>query len=53
MTAQKTIDIHAHVTSEETVRLMQKEAPKIGPRITAVDADTAVYDIARPQLRAG
>jgi hypothetical protein len=31
MTSQKTIDIHAHITSEETVRLMQKEAPKVGP----------------------
>ena len=26
---QKTIDIHAHVIGEETIRLMQKEAPKV------------------------
>jgi aminocarboxymuconate-semialdehyde decarboxylase len=53
----KTIDIHAHIISEETVRLMQKEAPKVGPRITPVDADTAVYEVAgvayRPFPRGG
>ena len=57
MAFQKTIDIHAHVTSEETVRLMQKEAPKVGPKITPVDADTAVYEVAgvayRPFPRGG
>ena len=30
----QTIDIHAHIISEETVRLMQKESPKVGPKIT-------------------
>src|SRR6266568_8670415 len=53
----KTIDIHAHIISEETARLMQKEAPKVGPRITLVDADTAVYEVAgvsyRPFPRGG
>jgi aminocarboxymuconate-semialdehyde decarboxylase len=53
----KTIDIHAHIMSEETVRLMEKEAPKVGPRITPVDADTAVYEVAgvayRPFPRGG
>jgi aminocarboxymuconate-semialdehyde decarboxylase len=44
--SQKTIDIHAHVIAEETVRLMQKEAPKVGPRITPVDADNAAYEVA-------
>jgi aminocarboxymuconate-semialdehyde decarboxylase len=57
MTAQKTIDIHAHIISEETVRLMQKESPKVGPRITSVDADTAAYEVAgvtyRPFPRGG
>jgi hypothetical protein len=41
----KTIDIHAHIISEETVRLMQKEAPKVGPRITAVDAENALFEV--------
>jgi hypothetical protein len=44
--SQKTIDIHAHVIAEETVRLMQKEGPKVGPRITPVDADNAAYEVA-------
>jgi hypothetical protein len=46
MTSQKTVDIHAHVIAEETMRLMQKEAAKVGPRITPVDADSAVYEVA-------
>ena len=54
---QKTIDIHAHIISEETVRLMQKEAPKVGPKITVVDADTVAYEVAgvayRPFPRGG
>ena len=53
----KAIDIHAHIISEETVRLMQKEAPKVGPKITPVDADSAVYEVAgvayRPFPRGG
>jgi len=53
----KTIDIHAHIISEETARLMEKESPKVGPRITAVDAQTAVYEVAgvayRPFPRGG
>src|SRR5262249_61357985 len=53
----KTIDIHAHIISEETVGLMQKESSKVGPRITPVDADTAVYEVAgvayRPFPRGG
>ena len=37
----KTIDIHAHVIGEDTIALMQKEAPKIGPRITPIDDEFA------------
>jgi hypothetical protein len=44
--SRKTIDIHAHAIAEETVGLMQKEAPKVGPRITPVDADNAAYEVA-------
>ncbi len=42
----KIIDIHAHITCEETARLMHKEAPKVGPRITPVDADTGARSVA-------
>lgn len=52
-----TIDIHAHVIGEETMRLMQKEAPKIAPRITPIDAESAMFEVAgapyRPFPRGG
>jgi aminocarboxymuconate-semialdehyde decarboxylase len=54
---QKTIDIHAHVIGEETIRLMQKEAPKVAPRLTAIDQDSAIFEVAgspyRPFPRGG
>src|ERR1700730_308674 len=57
MTSQKTIDIHAHVIAEETMRLMQKEAAKIAPRITPLDAESALFEVAgsgyRPFPRGG
>jgi aminocarboxymuconate-semialdehyde decarboxylase len=57
MTSQKTIDIHAHVIAEETMRLMQKEAPKIAPRITSIEAESALFEVAgspyRPFPRGG
>jgi aminocarboxymuconate-semialdehyde decarboxylase len=53
----KTIDIHAHVIGEETMRLMQKEAPKVAPRMTPIDAESAVFEVAgtpyRPFPRGG
>jgi aminocarboxymuconate-semialdehyde decarboxylase len=54
---QKTIDIHAHVIGEETIRLMQREAPKVAPRLTAIDQDSAIFEVAgspyRPFPRGG
>jgi len=53
----KVIDIHAHVIGEDTIALMQKEAPKIGPRITPIDDEFAVFEVAgaayRPFPRGG
>jgi aminocarboxymuconate-semialdehyde decarboxylase len=53
----RTIDIHTHVLTEETMGLLQKEAPKIAPRLTPIDADVAVLDVAgvpyRPFPRGG
>src|SRR5215470_12754311 len=53
----RTIDIHTHVLTEETMGLLQKEAPKIAPRLTPIDADFAVLDVAgvpyRPFPRGG
>jgi aminocarboxymuconate-semialdehyde decarboxylase len=54
---QKTIDIHAHVIGEETIRLMQKEAPKVAPRLTPIDQGSAIFEVAgspyRPFPRGG
>src|SRR5262245_37755175 len=53
----RTIDVHTHVLTEETMGLLQKEAPKIAPRLTPIDADVAVLEVAgtpyRPFPRGG
>ena len=53
----RTIDIHTHVLTEEMIGLLQKEAPKIAPRMTAIDADSAILEVAgtpyRPFPRGG
>jgi aminocarboxymuconate-semialdehyde decarboxylase len=51
------IDIHTHVLTEETMGLLQKESSKIAPKLTPIDADFAVLDVAgvpyRPFPRGG
>src|SRR5215467_8740128 len=53
----RTIDIHTHVLTEETIGLLQKEARKIAPQLKPIDADFAVLDVAgvayRPFPRGG
>ncbi len=53
----RTIDVHTHVLTEETMGLLQKEAPKIAPRLTPIDSDFAVLEVAgtpyRPFPRGG
>src|SRR5499425_3060410 len=53
----RTIDIHTHVLTEETIGLLQKESSKIAPKLTPIDADFAVLDVAgvpyRPFPRGG
>ena len=46
MPEQRTIDAHAHILAEETMALMRKEAPKIGPQIERIDDDFAARGIA-------
>ena len=57
MSQQKIIDIHAHIIGEETMRLMRNEAPKVAPRITPIDQDSALFEVAgspyRPFPRGG
>jgi aminocarboxymuconate-semialdehyde decarboxylase len=53
----RAIDVHSHVLTEETMGLLQKEAPKIAPRLGPIDADFAVLEVAgtpyRPFPRGG
>jgi|SRR5262245_9516379 len=53
----RTIDVHTHVLTDETMGLLQKEAPNVAPRLTAVDADFSVLEVAgtpyRPFPRGG
>ncbi len=45
MSQARSTDVHAHILSEETMRLIAREAPKIGPRLTPIDADFAVLEV--------
>jgi len=57
MSAPRTLDIHTHVLTEETIGLIRREAPKVAPRMTAIDADSFLLEIAgtpyRPFPRGG
>jgi aminocarboxymuconate-semialdehyde decarboxylase len=46
MQHNKTIDVHAHILSEETMRLMSKEAPSIALKRTPIDHDSSVLEFA-------
>jgi len=45
MTA-RTTDIHAHILTEETIRLLQREAPKIAPKLSRVDEQFGTLEVA-------
>jgi aminocarboxymuconate-semialdehyde decarboxylase len=57
VTRQRTIDVHAHVLTEDMMRRLAKEAPGIGPRLSEVDEHGATLKIAdivqRPFPRGG
>jgi aminocarboxymuconate-semialdehyde decarboxylase len=42
----RTIDVHTHVLTEEAIRLLQKEAPKIGLSLKPTEADFGVLEVA-------
>jgi aminocarboxymuconate-semialdehyde decarboxylase len=44
--AQPTIDVHAHILTEETMRLLQAEAPEIAPKLSDVDDRFGTLDVA-------
>src|SRR5262245_15502487 len=53
----KTIDVHAHILSDETMGLLQAEMPRLGVKHTAIDDDFGVLEVAgsayRPFPRGG
>jgi aminocarboxymuconate-semialdehyde decarboxylase len=51
MLEQRTIDAHAHILAEETMALMRKEAPHVGPRVERIDDDFAVLEVAGSRYR--
>ena len=57
MAKLKTIDTHAHILTDETMRIIGKEAPKIAPKLTPLENDMFVLDVAgtpyRPFPRGG
>lgn len=57
MSQVRTIDVHTHVLTEETVLLLNREVPKVPISITPIDHASAVLDVAgtayRPFPRGG
>jgi aminocarboxymuconate-semialdehyde decarboxylase len=53
----KTIDTHTHVLADATIKLLQKEIPKLNLKLTPIDDDSAVLEAAgvpyRPFPRGG
>ncbi len=53
----RTIDTHTHVLADDTIKLMQKEIPRLGLKLTPFDPDNAVIEVAgvayRPFPRGG
>jgi aminocarboxymuconate-semialdehyde decarboxylase len=46
MSQQKTIDVHAHILTEEMIRLMQKEAPASAPQLRRIDERSGALEVA-------
>jgi aminocarboxymuconate-semialdehyde decarboxylase len=57
MTDTRTIDIHTHVLTEETISLLNKEVPKVLVTLEAIDADNTILTVGgvayRPYPRGG
>jgi aminocarboxymuconate-semialdehyde decarboxylase len=41
----RTIDIHTHVLADATIKLLQKEIPQLGLKLTPIDADHAELEV--------
>ena len=57
MSVPQSIDVHAHILSEETISLIAKAAPVVAPKLTPIDQEFALLEIAgtpyRPYPRSG
>src|SRR5262252_8790390 len=57
MLPMKTVDVHAHILSDETMGLLQQALPQLGIKHTAVDDDFGALEVAgsvyRPFPRGG
>jgi aminocarboxymuconate-semialdehyde decarboxylase len=42
----QTIDVHAHILAEDTIRLMQREAPQIGPKLSDIGDRFGTLEVA-------
>jgi len=42
----RTIDIHTHVLADATIKLLQKEAPRLALKLTPIDSDNAALEVA-------
>src|SRR3979411_903344 len=42
----QTIDVHAHILTEETIRLVHSEAPKVAPKLSDIDEQFGTLDVA-------
>jgi aminocarboxymuconate-semialdehyde decarboxylase len=47
----RTIDTHTHVLADATIKLLQKEIPRLGLNLTPVDADNSVLEVAGVRYR--
>jgi len=53
----RTIDTHTHVLADDTIKILQKEFPGIGLKLTSIDGENSVIEVAgtpyRPFPRGG
>ena len=46
-----TIDVHAHILTEETIRLLHSEAPKVAPKLSDIDDQFEALLVSPPRHR--
>jgi aminocarboxymuconate-semialdehyde decarboxylase len=46
MTKVRTIDVHAHVLTDETMGILRKEAPTVAPTLSPIDNDNFILEVA-------